>query len=188
MPLPLSPSRRRLPPRSLLRRPGGQERSAGLLLPLTALISLLLLLGSLSVHAVSLQGRLRGDSELRLQTSEDQLHSAAQQLVDRLQQRHACLLPLALEHWAAADCASAAELSQLRQGEVFGAGWQLRRWQPDADDPGLAATSERRLTLEISLNPSDRDSARRGGFVVRLAGLPWRVMELRPLGLRGEAP
>jgi len=159
-----------------------------MLLPLTSLISLLLLLGSLSVHAVSLQGRLRGDSELRLQTREDQLHSAAQQLVDRLHQRHACLLPLPLERWAAAGCASAAELLQLRQGEVFGVGWELLRWQPDAAAQAMAATFEQRLNLEISLNPRDHEPARRGGFSVRLAGLPWRVLELRPLGLRGEAP
>jgi hypothetical protein len=158
-----------------------------MLLPLAALMSLLLLLGSLSVQAVSLQGRLRGDSALRLQTSEDQLASAAQLLVARIQLRHACLLPLAMEQWAAAGCASAADLVPLHRGEVFGAGWQLLRWQPLAHPEGAATVAEQRLTLEIALDGRGREPSRRAAFELRLAGLPWRVQELRPLGLRGEA-
>lgn len=161
--------------------------SAGFLLPLTALLSLLMLLGSLSVQAVSLQGQLRGESEWRLQTREDQLASAAQLLVARLQQHHACLLPLALEQWKNSGCASATDLEQLRRGEVFGRGWQLQGWQPSAAPQGTATTAEQRLTLEIVLEGSGPEASRRAGFELRLVGLPWRVQDLRPLGLRGEA-
>jgi hypothetical protein len=162
--------------------------TAGFLLPLAALLSLLLLLGSLSVQAVSLQGRLRGSAEQQLQASEDRLASAAQLLVARIQLRHACLLPLALEQWAGAGCADAADLEQLLRGEVFGADWQLLRWQPVAAPHGSAtATAEHRLTLELALDGPGRERRRRAVFELRLAGLPWRVQELRPLGLRGEA-
>jgi hypothetical protein len=164
-----------------------RQRSAGFLLPLTALLSLLLLLGSLSVQAVSLQGRLRGDSERQMQTSEDQLASAAQLLVARLQERHPCLLPLALEQWAGAGCASASDLAQLRRGEVFDTGWQLLRWQPGPSPRGTAEPAQQRLTLEIALEARGRAPRRRAGFELRLTGMPWRVLELRPLGLRGEA-
>jgi hypothetical protein len=162
--------------------------TAGFLLPLAAMLSLLLLLGSLSVQAVSLQGRLRGSAERQLQASEDRLASAAQLLVARIQLRHACLLPLALEQWAGAGCADEADLEQLLRGEVFGADWQLLRWQPVGTAQGAAAAAaEQRLTLEIGLAAQGQEPSRRAGFELRLAGLPWRVQELRPLGLRGEA-
>jgi hypothetical protein len=154
------------------------------------MLSLLLLLGSLSVQAVSLQGRLRGSAEQQLQVSEDRLASAAQLLVARIQLHHACLLPLALEQWAGAGCADATDLEQLLRGEVFGADWQLLHWQPVGAAQGAAAAAaaaEQRLTLEIALAAQGLEPSRRAGFELRLAGLPWRVVELRPLGLRGEA-
>lgn len=167
--------------------PAPKHRTSGFLLPLTTLLSLLMLLGSLSVHAVSLQDRLRGTRELQQQTSEDQLASAAQQLVARIQLRHTCLLALPLEQWAGAGCASAADLEPLRRGEVFGVGWQLLRWQPSTPPVETAAAADQRLTLEIGLEAPGRQASRRAGFELQLAGLPWRVQELRPLGLRGEA-
>lgn len=151
-------------------------------------MSLLMLLGSLSVQAVSLQGRLRGEAERELQTSEDRLISAAQVLVARLQERHPCLLPLALEQWPAGGCASATELALLQRGEALGVGWQLLRWQPITGLPRTAEPAQRRVSLEIGLERRGRAPSRRAGFELRLAGLPWRVQELRPLGLRGEAP
>lgn len=151
-------------------------------------MSLLMLLGSLSVQAVSLQGRLRGAAERELQTSEDLLISAAQVLVARIQLRHACLLPLAQEQWAGAGCASANDLAALRQGAVLGSSWQLLRWQPDGASPMTASPQPPRLSLELALAARGQRPARRAGFAVQLLGPPWRVQELRPLGLRGETP
>jgi len=185
---------------------------------MAALLSLLLLLGSLSVQAVSLQSRLRGEAERELQTAEDRLSSAAQLLIARIQLRHACLLPLPLEQWAGAGCASAGELEQLRRGSVLGTAWQLLRWQPEvssapaasaASTPATAAppmsappsalqnptptgptpavsTPSARLALELVLPARERQPARRAGFALQLQGPPWRVIELRPLGLRGN--
>ena len=186
--MPLRSCRRRRPRRRLQKQLHSRlsAPTAGFLLPLAAMLSLLLLLGSLSVQAVSLQGRLRSSAERQLQASEDRLDSAAQLLVARIQLRHACLLPLALEQWAGAGCADAADLEQLLRGEMFGADWQLLRWQPVGAAQGAAA-AEQRLTLEIGLAAQGQEPSRRAGFELRLAGLPWRVQELRPLGLRGEA-
>jgi hypothetical protein len=164
------------------------RRSDGFLLPLAALMSLLLLLGSLSVQAVSLQGRRRGAAERELQTAEDRLISAAQLLVARIQLRHACLLPLPLEQWAGASCASAGELEQLRRGTVLGFSWQLLRWQPEMTSPAAVSSQPQRLRLELALPAQQRQSALRAGFALQWLGPPWRAMELRPLGLQGEAP
>lgn len=171
-----------VPLRVLRRRSRGEP---GFALPLASLISLLLLVSSLSVHAVSLQGRLRGETELRLQTEEDRLASAAQLLVARIQLRHPCLLSLALEQWSSAACVDASDLAPLLQGEALGAHWQLRRWQPLAP---ADSRSPQPLTFEIALAPSGNGSPLRAGFDLRLSGPPWRVLELRPLGLRGELP
>ena len=148
-------------------------------------MSLLLLLGSLSVQAVSLQGRLRGEAQLRLQEAEDRLVSAAQILVDRIQRQHACLLSLPLEHWGAAGCLAGTSPEPLQQGEVLGSRWRLVRWQPA---PPAAASSDprQRLSLVLALEPADGGTAVHAAFELRLQGIPWRVRELRSLGLRGE--
>ena len=150
-------------------------------------MSLLLLLSSLSVHAVSLQGRLRSETELRLVAAEDRLGSAAQLLVARIQLRHPCLLALALERWPAAACLGASRLETLLGGEVLGSRWQLLRWQPGGLQDA-AAGSTRSLTLEIAREPGGHEPAPRAAFELRLSGPDWRVHDLRPLGLRGELP
>lgn len=187
MPLSSPRPRRHVRLQGGLQPPDARASSPGFVLPLATLMSLLLLLGSLSVQAVSLQGRLRGVAERELQTAEDQLISAAQLLVGRLQVRHACLLPLPMEQWPAAGCASAEDLAQLRQGSVLGASWRLLHWRPDAGLPGMAASQPPRLMLELALSSQGSRPARRAAFAVQLLGPPWWVRELRPLGLRGES-
>ncbi|MFM7314636.1 MAG: hypothetical protein ACKO0M_16000 [Cyanobium sp.] len=165
-----------------------QRRCAGALLPLAAQMSLLLLLSSFSVHAFGLQGRLRGDVELRLLEAEDRMTSAAQVLVGRIQRRHPCLLSLPLTQWNSAPCVSGQELDTLRQGELMGAAWQLLHWQPAGPSGGATGTTAT-LSLEIGLRPSGISAPPRSVYELRLAGpSPWRVQELLPLGLRGERP
>jgi hypothetical protein len=158
-----------------------------MVLPMASLMSLFLLLSSLSVQAVSLQGRLRGETDLRLVELEDRLGSAAQRLVARLQLRHPCLLTLPLERWATAACASAADLEPLLEGEVLGARWQLLRWQPSGSS-GAAAGSAAAVSFAIGALPDATTTGPHAAFELRLSGpSPWRVRDLRPLGLRGEA-
>lgn len=175
--------------RSLWARPwfDRRRRLEGFLLPLAALMSLLLLLGSLSVQAVSLQGQRRVEQEQRLREAEDQLASAAQALVARIQLQHGCLLPLERGSWPAAGCADGADLAALTAGELLGTPWQLQRWQPsplpNGSDGGPLV-----VELLLALAPRDGGAALRAAFSLRLVGQPWRVLELRPLGRRGEAP
>ncbi|MFN5162956.1 MAG: hypothetical protein ACK5IA_13955, partial [Cyanobacteriota bacterium] len=62
----------------------GNFREAGFALPLASGAALLLVLGSLSLQTLSLQGRLRTVAQLRLRQAEDGLASGAQQLVGDL--------------------------------------------------------------------------------------------------------
>jgi hypothetical protein len=105
------------------------------MLPLAWSVSLLLLLSSLSLQALALQGGSLQAVQQRRRQQEDQLMTAAQQLAGRLQRRHGCLLLHSHQHWAAAGCASAAELAALRQGEVEGQPWQLLAYSPEEAAP-----------------------------------------------------
>jgi hypothetical protein len=159
----------------------------GFLLPLSAMLSFVLLLVSLSLQSVSLQGRLQGAAEQRLQESEARLASAAQLLVAQIQLRHACLLLHPRERWGAAGCASPTDLERLERGEVLGSRWQLVRWQPG---PAVMVASRWRqsLALEIELRSEGPDPGPRSAFLLQLEGglSSWRVQELRSLGLRGR--
>ena len=67
------------------------------MLPLTMGTSLVLLLGSLSAHTVSLQVRLQGIREQQQRQAEDRLASAGQQLLADLHRSHPCLLGVPLD-------------------------------------------------------------------------------------------
>lgn len=148
---------------------------------------MLLLLGSLSVQAVSLQGQRRGAMEQQLRQAEDRLASAAQALVARIQMQHACLLPLERSSWPLAPCAAAADLVALSAGDLLGSPWQLLRWQP-SQPPATAAAAPLSMELLLALPAAPGATMQRGAFSLRLVGRPARVLDLRPLGLRGEAP
>ena len=161
------------------------------MLPLAWSVSLLLLLSSLSLQALALQaGSLQAVQQRRRQ-QEDQLMTAAQQLAGRLQRQHACLVLQADRDWATAGCATAAELADLRRGEVEGQPWQLLRYSP-----GLAAShppsgwegQESRGRGELLLRQGQQAAAfallwhRPGGDG------PPRLLGLRDLGLREPRP
>ena len=66
--------------------------------------ALVLLLSSLSLQTLALQGRRQMIGQLRQRAQEDQLASAAQQLLGTLRQDHPCLLERRLVEWSAAPC------------------------------------------------------------------------------------
>lgn len=155
-------------------------------MPLASLASLLFLLGGLSVQSLGLQGRLQGESQRRLEVSEDRLVSAAQMLVAEIQLRHACLLTLPRERWPGAGCASDAELTRLTEGNVLGSPWRLRRWQPQAEPS--ADPAQQAIDLQIDLAAAAGSPALGSGFALKLTGPPWRVRSLLPQGLREATP
>ncbi|MEB3333232.1 MAG: hypothetical protein VKI83_12160 [Synechococcaceae cyanobacterium] len=169
-------------PRPRAAQPGGRLAGpAGFALPLALLTALLLLLGALAAQTASLQLRSRSGNDQRLAAAEDALHSAAQQLLGRINRRHHCLLLLPLEQWPALEgsCGSAAELAALRSDAVLGHAWQLLSWQP-----GGSGTVE--LLLETL--PSAAAEVRRARFSVALRGEPPQVVDLRLRGLQGVVP
>lgn len=175
-------------PRGLhaLRRGQGRGSRAcsgeqGFLLPLAFGTSLLLLLGSLSLQGLVLQGRLGlRRAELRAQ-QEDALASAAQQLVAVLNLRHPCLLALPLQHWSreGLSCASGSAQQNLAQGSSGEVRWRLIDWQP--------ALSGARLLIELEARAPDLPG-RQGSFAVALLAEPLRAQPPRLLALRGVAP
>lgn len=154
-------------------------------MPLVILATMLLLLSSLAVQSAMLQLRARRSVLLELRQAEDQLSSAAHQLVGRLQQEHPCLLALPLAQWSAqgALCADAAQQLSLIAAAGFGPSWRLISWSPDA--------SASAVSLLLEQPAAAGQPSRRGAFRVRLAhsgGRP-QVQGLRFLGLRGlQAP
>jgi hypothetical protein len=159
-------------------------QASGFVLPIALLASLMLMLGSLSLQTVSLQERLRLAGLLRQRQAEDQLVSAAQQLVAGLNSQQACLLSLPLEHWAAPGLACAGAAMPLAPPAQAGPA-RLLQWRPGPD----AAE----LLLELPAG-GERQPARRGAFRVALAPRPGpagpqlQAVDLRWQGLRGVTP
>jgi hypothetical protein len=159
----------------------GTFREAGFALPLASGAALLLLLGSLSLQTLSLQGRLRTVAQLRLRQAEDGLASAAQQLVGDLNRQHPCLLALPLNAWAEPQglaCADAFRQAALRRFSVLGQSVELVAWQPSGSQ----------VALQLVSAAAAGQPPRRAAFAVQLAGTPLQAQLLRELGLRGATP
>jgi hypothetical protein len=167
-------------------RPGSlrgadSEPERGFILPVAIGASLLLLLGSLSLHSVALQGRLAHASREAIAAQEDALTGAAQQLVSQLNLKHPCLLSLPRARWSleGRSCATPQELAVLLGDGGSGGGWRLLDWRP------MSASAQALIEL------AGRGSApqpRRGVFAVALLAEPLRAQPPRLLGLRGVTP
>ena len=120
---------------SLVCRPRTQ---AGFVLPLALTASAVLLLGSASVHTLSLQKRLRIHASSQREQVADQLRSAAQAFVVATRGPDACLLQWPSLDWSggAQDC-SGSDHSQLSGGVVGEMGWTLLDWQPSNESGQL---------------------------------------------------
>lgn len=156
------------------------------MLPLALSVSLLLLLSSLSLQALALQGGSLQAVQQRRRQQEDQLMTAAQQLAGRLQRRHRCLLALDDSRWGAAGCATAGELAMLRQGQAQGPWRLVRYWQePSAEAGGEGLEGRAQLLLQ------------QGDQAAAAFALHWRrpdpdappqLLAVRELGLRQVQP
>ncbi len=152
------------------------------MLPLSFSVSLLLLLSSLSLQALTLQGRGLQAVQQRRRLLEDQLMAAAQLVAGQLQRQHRCLLPLTDQAWAEAGaaCASPAELAALQGGQT----WRLLRYrqlQPPVAEG--AAEGEGELLLQPSAGgPS---AAFRLRWQQADPQAPPQLLGMQELGLRG---
>ena len=124
------------------------------MLPLALTASAVLLLGSASIHTLSLKGRLRLHAAIEREQSADQLHSAAQAFTTMASGAQACLL-----HWPSVDwgllqnSCSAAEPRSLLEGSVADQTWRLLSWQPGpgSGDLRLALADGRRASFRLEL-------------------------------------
>ena len=101
------------------------------MLPLALTASAVLLLGSASLHTLSLQKRLRIHASTQREQFADQLRSAAQAFVVATRGPEACLLQWSSLDWAgvARGC-TGSDPSQLSAGVVGEMPWSLLDWQP----------------------------------------------------------
>jgi hypothetical protein len=151
------------------------------MLPLSISVSLLLLLSSLSLQALVLQGRSLDAVRERRRQQEDRLMAAAQQLAGALQRRHRCLLPLAAEQWPQAGCVAGAQaVAALRQGVAAAQPWQLAHYRPRT--AGSAAAGSADLLL--------RSGGSQAAYALHwraVEGEPPRLLAVQELGLTGAA-
>ena len=138
------------------------------MLPLAIGTSLVVLLGSASVHTLSLHARLRARSEWQLQERRDQLRSAGMLFAERAADPALlCLLAVPKADWAAfVDSCPGADPPSLEKGVVGSVSWRLLDWQPNPEggvltlalDPeGVAGElALRRLDAGLKVNPGLR--------------------------------
>ena len=120
----------------LARRPSAES---GFALPLAIGTSLVLLLGSASVHTLALHARLRARSSWQEQKRQDQRRSAAMAFLEQANTpAQRCLMkwPLALWPSQTARC-GAVDAATLSQGQAGPHRWELVDWQPSAQGAEL---------------------------------------------------
>ena len=109
------------------------------MLPLALTASALLLLGSASLHTLSLQKRLRVHASSQREQGADQLRSAAQAFVVFARGPEACLLQWSSLDWpGVAHRCSGSEPSQLSGGVVGEMPWSLLDWRPSTESGQLS--------------------------------------------------
>ena len=110
-------------------------------MPLAMAGSLVLLLSSLSVQGMVLQGRQLQALELRRQQGQDRLASAAQVLIAKLQGPASCLRPVASSGWIRGalppGCPADLDPDSLRHPMVDGSAVELIHWDPTTEPPEL---------------------------------------------------
>ena len=101
------------------------------MLPLALSASAVLLLGSASLHTLSLQKRLRIHASHQREKAADQFRSAAQAFVVASRGPEACLLQWSSLDWpGVAHRCSGSDPSLLSAGVVGEMPWSLLDWQP----------------------------------------------------------
>ena len=127
------------------------------MLPLALTASAVLLLGSASIHTLSLQKRLRIHSLSKREQGADQLRTAAQAFVVATRGPEACLLQWPSLDWpGAVQGCSGSDPSRLSGGVVGEMPWTLLDWQPNIESGQLrllladGRTGSFRLALHTS--------------------------------------
>ena len=125
-------------------------------MPLALTASAVLLLGSASIHTLSLQKRLRIHSSNQREQVADQLRSAAQAFVVATRGPEACLLQWSSLDWPGVvrGC-SGSEPSRLSGGLVDEMQWKLLDWNPciESGQLRLQLADGRSGSFRLALDP-----------------------------------
>ena len=114
------------------------RHATGFVLPLALSVSAVLLLGSASIHTLSLKGRLRLQAAIQREQSADQLRSAAQAFTALASGAEACLLRWPSAEWnLRVNGCLGADPTALLSGTVGDQPWQLISWLPGSESGGL---------------------------------------------------
>ncbi|QNI75736.1 hypothetical protein [Synechococcus sp. MVIR-18-1] len=130
---------------------------AGFVLPLALTASAVLLLGSASLHTLSLQKRLRIHATHQRGQVADQLRSAAQAFSSAAIGEEACLLRWSSLEWSGlAQACTGSDPSQLSGGVVGEMPWTLLDWQPmnHSGQLTLQLADGRTGSFRLALDPS----------------------------------
>ena len=147
-------------------------KTNGFVLPLALSASAVLLLGSASIHTLSLKGSLRLQSAMERDQSADQLRSAAQAFTALASGAEACLLRWPSVDWKfRKNSCAGAEPTVLMTGTVGDQPWRLVSWLP-----GSQAAS-----LQLALK-----DGRRGRFRLMLAPDGAQILGISEVQLQGR--
>ena len=149
------------------------------MLPLALTASAVLLLGSASLHTLSLQKRLRIHATHQREQVADQLRSAAQAFVVSAHGPDACLLQWPSLDWpGVAHGCSGSDPSQLSGGVVGEMPWTLLDWRPSTErgQLKLQLADGRTGSFRIALDPS----------AASVLGISEVQLQARVLQLEGE--
>ncbi len=127
------------------------------MLPLALTASAVLLLGSASLHTLSLQKRLLIHSSSQREQGADQLRSAAQAFAAAGRGPEACLLHWPSLEWSVlSQACSSSDPSQLSGGVVGEMPWSLLNWKPSIESGQLRLqlADGRTGSFRIALDPS----------------------------------
>ena len=127
------------------------------MLPLALTASAVLLLGSASLHTLSLQKRLRIHATHQREQVADQLRAAAQAFVVASRGPDACLLQWSSLDWpGVAHGCSGSDPSQLSGGVVGEMPWTLLDWRPSTErgQLKLRIADGRTGKFRLALDPS----------------------------------
>ena len=142
------------------------------MLPLALTTSAVLLLGSASIHTLSLKGRLRLQAAIQREQSADQLRSAAQAFTALASGVEACPLQWPSADWNLPEngCLGA-DPTALLSGTVGDHSWQLISWFPGSESASL------KLALA---------DGRRGSFRLKLASDRVQILSISDVQLQGR--
>ena len=148
------------------------SRATGFALPVTVSVSAVLLLGSASIHTLSLKGRLRLQATMQREQSADQLRSAAQAFTALASGVEACLLQWPSADWNLPEngCLGA-DPTALLSGTVGDQPWQLISWLPGSES----------ASLKLALG-----DGRRGSFRLKLASDGVQILSISDVQLQGR--